>query len=46
MVLALGKEKQVGLCEFKDSLVYIVSSRTDSAIQTLCLKEKNQTNKN
>jgi hypothetical protein len=31
-VLALWKQRQAGLCEFKASLVYIVSSRTVTAI--------------
>jgi hypothetical protein len=28
LILALGKQRQVGLCEFKASLVYIVNFRT------------------
>ena len=31
MVPAFGRQRQVDLCEFKDSLVYILSSRTASA---------------
>ena len=30
LILALGRQKQVNLCEFEDSLVYRVSSRTGS----------------
>lgn len=30
----------MGLCEFKDSLVYILSSRTASAIETLSQKSE------
>ena len=47
LILALGRQKQVDLCEFKASLVYIVSSRTAGATGRPCLKKtKNkQTNK-
>ena len=33
MIPALGRQRQVDLCEFKVSLVYKVSSRTAKAIQ-------------
>ena len=31
LIPAIGKQRQVTLCEFKGSLVYIVSSRIDGA---------------
>jgi hypothetical protein len=33
LILALGRQRQVNLCEFKASLVYIVSSRIARAPQ-------------
>jgi hypothetical protein len=32
--------RQVDLCEFKDNLVYIMSSRTARAIESLSQKDK------
>ena len=32
LIPALGRQRQVGLCEFEASLVYIVSSRTVKAV--------------
>ena len=42
LISALGRQKQADLCEFKASLVYIVSSRTARASYKvrLCLKRK------
>ena len=33
VILALGRQRQADLCEFKDNFVYRVSSRTDRATQ-------------
>ena len=45
LIPALGRQRQVDLREFKASLVYRMSSRTDSkATEKPCL-EKKQTNK-
>jgi hypothetical protein len=32
LILGLGKQRQVDLCEFEASLVFIVNSRTAKAI--------------
>ena len=43
LIPALGGQKQVDFCEFKASLVYIVSSRTARTVtQRPCLKKINQ----
>jgi hypothetical protein len=44
LVLALGRQKQTDLHEFKVSLIYKVSSRTDRATQGNAIS-KNKTNK-
>jgi hypothetical protein len=41
---ALGRQRQADLCEFKDTLVYRVSSRTATATQQN-LSSNKQTNK-
>ena len=44
LILALGRQRQVDLCEFKGSLDYIASSRTAGATGRPCLKKtKNKT---
>ena len=45
MILALGKQRQVDLCEFKASLVYKVSSRTAKATWRNLKTRNKQTNK-
>ena len=48
LIPAFGRERQVNLCEFKDSVVYRVSSSTASAVtqRNLVFKRKTkQTNK-
>lgn len=45
MILALGRQRQVDLCEFEDSLVYRTSSRIVKAIQRNPVAE-NQTKPN
>ena len=41
MILALRRQRQVDLCEFKASLVYRVSSMTEpKLIMSPCLKKK------
>jgi hypothetical protein len=37
---ALGRQRQVDLCEFKASLIYRVSSRITKATQRNCLGKK------
>jgi hypothetical protein len=44
LIPALGRQRQVELCEFKDSLVYRASSRTAKATQRNPVSNK-QTNK-
>ena len=39
-ILALGRQRQMDLCEFKAGLVYRVSSRPARAIRRPCLKNK------
>ena len=40
LIPALGRQRQVGICEFKVSLVYRVSSRTGSkATEKPCLEK-------
>ena len=39
LILALGRQRQVDLCEFKASLVYRVSSRTAGATGRPCLEK-------
>ena len=47
LIPALGRKRQVDLCEFKDSLVYRVSSRTARDTQrNLVLKKTKQNNNN
>jgi hypothetical protein len=41
----MERQRQEKLSEFQDSLVYIVSSRTARATQTLSQKEINKINK-
>jgi hypothetical protein len=46
LILALGRQKQVDLCEFKASLGYRVNSRTARATQRTPVFKKAKTNKN
>jgi hypothetical protein len=39
---AFRRQRQTDLCEFKTSLVYIVSSRTTRATQRNCFKKPKQ----
>ena len=39
LILALGRQRQVDLCEFKASLVYRASSRTAEATGRPCLEK-------
>ena len=45
MIRALGRQRQVDLCEFKASLVYRVSSRVVRATEKPYLKNKQTKNK-
>jgi hypothetical protein len=46
LIPALGRQRQVDLCELEASLVYRVSSRTASAIQrNPVMKKQNKTKK-
>ena len=45
LIPALGRLRQEDLCEFKASLVYIVSSKTARAIQRNQVLKNKQTNK-
>jgi hypothetical protein len=40
LIPALGRQRQASLCEFKDSLVYIVSSRTTRTIKNINKRKK------
>ena len=44
LIPVLGRQRQVDLYEFKDSLVYEVSSQAARATQTLFEKNKNNNN--
>jgi hypothetical protein len=44
-ILALGKQRQVDFCQFKASLVYMASSKTSRATQTLSQKNQAKPNK-
>jgi hypothetical protein len=39
LIPALGRQRQIDLCEFKNSLVYRVSSKTARARKRFCLKK-------
>jgi hypothetical protein len=45
LIPALGKQRQVDLCEFKPILVYRVSSKTDKATQRNPVSQNKQINK-
>jgi hypothetical protein len=46
LILALGRQRQADLCEFKDSLVYRLSSRAAKVTQkNPVMKNKNKTKK-
>ena len=40
LIPALGRQRQVDLCESENSLVYRVSSRTARATQKTCLEKQ------
>lgn len=42
LILALGRQREADLCEYKASLVYIVSSRTARVSQRVALSQKQQ----
>jgi hypothetical protein len=43
---ALGRQRQMDLCEFEASLVYKASSRTARAMQTNLASKQNKTKQN
>ena len=45
LIIALGRQRQADLSEFKANLVYIESSRTAGAAETLSQKDQKPTNK-
>ena len=45
LIPALGRQRQVDICEFKASLVYRVNSRTGSNATEKLEKQNKQTNK-
>ena len=45
LIPALGRQRQVNLCEFEDSLVYRVNSRTARTLHRENLSQKTKNNK-
>ena len=43
LILILGRQRQVDLCQFKASLVYFENSETPRVIERPCLKNKTKT---